>query len=593
MALALAVAIVLGVLLVAVANLNGWLDTNRERLAALASEAAGRPIRFERAEVAFSSGLAVRLVGLRIAEDPRFGDQDFLSLEDAYVGVRILPALQRRIEVRGVRLVAPTIRVIQTEAGFNFSSLLPSGEDAPPASGEPEREAASFAIAIAALEIADGTVHYADRREADGLLLVIGSLESSGTDLTLDGPVDLAFSGTVRSEKAADAGLESRFEGRVALQALSPLKGEVALAIPRLHPAILGLRLSREGAVERLDALSIDVSLPIDPAETGYGVAVRSEGGHLANFDFEDLAIDLRYRPTAQGGAAALERFGFAIAGGRVGLMGDVLLAGPEQSPFKLQMELRSLEAGRLAEGLLGTPRDALSGVVEGDVSLSGRSLEWVSLKRSLAGALRLEVGQGALEQVNVLNAFVSRLTTDPGLGRLAAQAIREVMPEALEGDRTPFQSMDLALEIADGAVLARNLSVDARDFSLAANGRVGLDGAIAAAGSIRFPERISKRMLDRADPLAPLLAEDETVTLPLKIGGTVSAPRLAPDAAALANRAQKAFNVRLSRSIVDSLFGTPRAEGESDQAADPSAETDRESAEALIQKGLGRLLGR
>ncbi len=82
-ALAVVVAIVLGVVFFAVTNLNAWLEANRDMLAGMASDAVGREVRFERAEVAFSSGLAVRVEGLRIAEDPRFGEQDFLGLEDA------------------------------------------------------------------------------------------------------------------------------------------------------------------------------------------------------------------------------------------------------------------------------------------------------------------------------------------------------------------------------------------------------------------------------------------------------------------------------------------------------------------------------
>ena len=154
--LGLLIVVLVAVVVIAVMNVNTYLAENREQLTALASDAAARTVDFERAEVAFSGGLAVRLRGLRVSEDPRFGEADFLALDEAFVGVRLLPALQQRIEVSGIRLVAPSIRVIQTADGFNFASLGQSEEAPPDAPTEPppaEEGGAGFAVAIAALEI--------------------------------------------------------------------------------------------------------------------------------------------------------------------------------------------------------------------------------------------------------------------------------------------------------------------------------------------------------------------------------------------------------------------------------------------------------
>ena len=125
--LAIVLLLLIALVAFAISNVNGLLEENRETLAGLASDAAGREVSFESAEVAFSKGLAIRLAG-RVAEDPRFGKDDFLTLENAFVGIEILPALQRRIEVSGVRLDQPTIRVIQTARGYNFESLGASTE---------------------------------------------------------------------------------------------------------------------------------------------------------------------------------------------------------------------------------------------------------------------------------------------------------------------------------------------------------------------------------------------------------------------------------------------------------------------------------
>ena len=201
--------LVVGGLALAVTNVNGLLEENRERLTALASDAAGRTIDYERAQVAFAGGLAIEVSGLRIAEDARYGPGDFLALDSAFIGVEILPALSRRLEVRGVRLDQPRIRIVQTADGFNFSSLGATSASDAPAEPAPDEESAPLAAAIAAFGIRGGTIDYEDRTASPPRALVIEDFESSGSDLSLDGPIAIDFAGRVRPA-TGQPGLESR-----------------------------------------------------------------------------------------------------------------------------------------------------------------------------------------------------------------------------------------------------------------------------------------------------------------------------------------------------------------------------------------------
>ncbi len=583
--LALFLVVLLVVVVVAVSNLNGYLEENRDTLAGFASDAVGRDVSFDKAEVAFSGGLAVRLSGLTISEDPRFGKPDFLSLDEAYVGVRILPAFSGRIEVSGIRLDAPSIRVIETKDGYNFSSLGGGGKDAEPA---PEAESGAMALAIAALEIDGGTIFYEDRTSGDGLALVIDDFTSTGTDLALEGPIAIDFSGRVRSSKPADAGLASDVEGEVRLASLDPLQGTVLLESPSLQPALFGVRLEEEGAIEHLDALRIDVALTPDPPKAGYPVSIRSREARLAGFDLSDIVVDANYRSTPTGSDVTLDRVAVGLAGGTVELSGDVFLGPPGASPFDLETRMRGLDAGELAHVVLGIPADAVTGTLGGDVDLAGKSLEWASLQKSLVGKLRLDVGEGALEQVNVLDTLVGRLSADPGIGQLAAASIRDVVPEALSGDRTPFDGIGLALEVLDGTIHAKDLEIVARDFAIDAIGKVRLDGSVSADGTFRFSEALSQKILAKADRLAPVLGQEGIVVLPLRIGGTTESPTIVPNLAALSGKARDDLKNRAAEALTDQIFGK-RKDGEEGT----TEEADRDATETLLKEGLGRLLGR
>jgi len=590
--LTLFILLVIALVAFAVSNVNGLLEENRETLAGLASDAAGREVSFESAEVAFSKGLAVRVAGLRVAEDPRFGKDDFLTLENAFVGIEILPALRRRIEVSGVRLDQPTIRLIQTSRGYNFASLGatsdPAASEAP---ADPDAQESPLAVAIAGLEISDGTLYYEDRTSPDGLSLVISELESTGTELTLDGPIAIDFSGLVRSRRPVAAGLESRLEGALRLDGIATMAGTLHLESPRMHPALLGIVLDEGGEPEKLDDLEVDVVLAADPDKAGIPVRARSQASRLGGFDLSSIDLDLVYRTAGRAPKVEIAKLDVGVAGGTIDLEGDIVLGEPGRSPFAIESQLRDLDSGELATVLLDVPPGMLTGRLAGDVALRGDSLEWESLKRSLAGSLRLELGEGALEQVNVLNTLVNRLLADPGLGQLAANSLREVAPRSLQGDRTPFEGVDMALELINGAIRADKLEMKAGDFALQAAGTLGLDGKVAADGTIRFSEELSRKILAKADEFAPILGQDGIVVLPLRVSGMASSPTLAPDLAAMTQKAtaeaKQELTDRAAKELGDALFGKKKED------EDPAREAERSSTEDMVREGLGRLLGR
>jgi AsmA-like C-terminal region len=590
--------LVAGVLALAVFNVNRLLEANRGQIARVASEAVGREVGFEAARVAFPGRLSIEVNGLRVAEDPAFGKTDFLQLDSAFVAVEILPALQSHIEVAGVRLDSPRIRVIQTPDGFNFSTIGASADagGTPPA-GTPgsetgEDDTPPMALAIAGFEIVDGTILYEDRTANPPTSLTIEEFNSSGTDIVRlegGGPIEIDFSGLVRPTRGAPE-LASRLEGRVEVADLESGAAKLMLESPSFRPGLIGIEIEAGDPQERIDGLDLTVVVPPNPAHAGYDVALRSSAGRLGGFDYESLDTDLNYR----GSTLEVKRLEVGLAGGDVELEGDMTFGPPGKSPFSIETELRDLDSGELAAILLDIPRGYVTGRVGGDIDLSGDSLEWESLKRSLAGQIRLEMGEGALEQVNVLDRLVKQLMLDPGLGRLAADSIREFAPDELDGNRTDFEGVNLALAIADGTITADDVELVAGKFAIAGAGRLGLDGAVSGDGKIRFSEELSAKIKKKADELAPLLGEGPVVELPLVFGGTTDSIVLAPDLVGMAKmaRANATPEARqdAARQITDAIFGKQkeRAEGE----APTQEDRDREGVESLINEGLKGLLG-
>jgi AsmA protein len=595
--------VLIGALVIAFMNVNGILAENRERLTAMASDAVGRTVDYQEATVAFSRGLAVRVEGLRVAEDPAFGKDAFVALDSAFVGVRIWPALFGEIEVSGVRLERPVIRILSTAKGFNFETLGGSGTEAAgdgtPAAEESapgEGEGGPMALAIAAFEIDDGTLIYEDRTSDPPLRLTIDRLDTSGSDLALTGPVALSFSGRIRPTGAATDGSApmSTFAGEVDLDDVAIPSGTLRLESPRLYPAIAGVELGEDPLADHLDELAVEVGIPPDPEKTGYALELRSAAGSLAGFDYQKADIAAVYLGKERTSEVEIQRALVGIADGNVALTGKLTLADEGQpAPFTLDLDLRNLDSGQLATALLGLSPGLVSGRVGGDVTLSGKSLEWERLKRTLAGSLALRMDDGALEQVNLLDTLVGRLVSDPGLGTLMASSLRAAAPEALSGNRTEIQDLALGFDVAGGTFTSKELKLDASHFAVTGAGKVGIDGSVSGSGTFLLSEAISKKLVQKTDALSALQAEGGRVAIPIGIGGTTSAMSLRPDLSALAAGAKRELQNKAASELGDLLFGKKKKETDGEAAKEEGAPpSDRDVVEDTVRKGLGRLFG-
>src|SRR5688572_1073216 len=107
--------------------------------------------------------LALEAGPASLGDAPGFGDEPFVSIQEARVGVRLLPLIKGKIEVGDVRLAGARIRLITDEQGRNNWADL--GEQKQPAEPTPAGEEPMEVPTIAGLEIEDAAVTMENRQE--------------------------------------------------------------------------------------------------------------------------------------------------------------------------------------------------------------------------------------------------------------------------------------------------------------------------------------------------------------------------------------------------------------------------------------------
>jgi hypothetical protein len=200
-------------------------------------------------------------------------------------------------------------------------------------------------------------------------------------------------------------------------------------------------------------------------------------------------------------------------------------------------------------------------------------------------------MGEGALENVNLLDRVVDRMVRNPGLGALMASSIRDAVPGSLDGDRTEIERIGLNVEVADGTLTTDDFKMVAGDFVLSAAAKVGLDGAVAGDGKFQLSQEISSKLVRKADALSALMGEGDRIEVPVQISGTTSTPKVQPDMKALSAETKQELAGKAAEEIADQIFGKRKKKEEGQ--ADDGEPSDRDAAEDALKEGIGRLFGK
>src|ERR1700752_1056978 len=131
--LSVAVAAVVVLAIAATVALPRIADTPRIQslIAASASQALARSVKFRSVSVSLLPRPAVHLHGLEIAEDPAFGGGPFLRLDEADLRLKLWPLLRGQIEFATLVLKQPIVALTQgPDRGWNVASLGTARETA-------------------------------------------------------------------------------------------------------------------------------------------------------------------------------------------------------------------------------------------------------------------------------------------------------------------------------------------------------------------------------------------------------------------------------------------------------------------------------
>lgn len=278
------IALVAAVLL----NVNALVARNKDYLIAQAEQALGRNIRVGEVEATVLRGIGVRLRNFAMADDPRYGKEDFVRARDLQINLKLWPLFRKELQIKRLILHDPVIRVIRNARGeFNFESVggpdeaKERGAKKTPSSGPRDRQGA---LLISLVDIKDGRLRYLDAK--DGADLEVRQIDLTVEDFDFAKPFSVALAAAIYADKqnftlTATAGPVARQDWTQ-----TPVRGEVAMdgldfgrlqtALPQVRKALpKDLAMSGTFTVKNLKFAGTFKKLAVDGAADATRAAVR------------------------------------------------------------------------------------------------------------------------------------------------------------------------------------------------------------------------------------------------------------------------------------------------------------------------------
>jgi uncharacterized protein involved in outer membrane biogenesis len=522
-------------------SLNRLIAGNQDRILAQAQAVLGREVAVGRISVSLWDGLAVRLDDVRVADDPRFGSEDFVRIATLSVRAKLWRLLRQHFEVGRIVATHPRVSVIRNANGeWNYASLRPLAP-------KPTKTAAGAAgiirvanvtaaapsdqakpppgFAIADIAIADGTLVVVDRTHTPARTTRVVQLDAAVHSVGPAAPLD------VRLAAAVDA-----------------------------------------------DARNVDVHGTLGPLNTPAGLPLQLDGtlGPLppSTVQIDGLHLVALLTPA---------QVHVSEATGRA-LGGAFTLAG--EYPFRpdagaaLRGTVRDLDIAAAASAATGGAPARIGGKAHLIIDLSAAGASRAAIEASLGGRVVADIHQGVITGLNIPNEILGKASRLPVVGDVVSRKIKPKYARLFADPDTHFETLHGTFTISEQRVHTDDLAIIATDYGVVGHGWVAFNRLADLAGTLRMSRRFSDDIVADVHAAKYLLDDGGQLALPFHLRGPLGEAKPNLDNDDIMTLVQRGAVRGGAKDLLDKFFGQQ-------PQATPGARKN------LIEEGLRHLFGR
>lgn len=583
------------------------LNKYQDHYKPLIEDALNRKIQLQDIRLTIWPRIGARVGGFTVLDDPTFSSGPFASLTSLDVGVKLMPLLSKKVEVEEITLRDPVITVIKNKAGVTNVSTIGPKAAVPPAATKPDTPPqpsgdplqALALLAVDRVSIDGGKLTYRDLSTTPVTEYQVQNLELLLKSVHLGQTPTLHLGATVQPYSlpvALDGSFGPLVEALEVKQYDFTLKlGKIALA---LKGALVGGKLDAMLSSPSINTADLPISLPLtkplqvkdlrvvakapyplkqgvpatelaDVTDLGLALVMGNStlnvkgtvlGGHAkvtltsSSINTADLPIEtglkkpvevknLEANADLKGQEARLANLSFQLFNGQAKALGGLSM-GSAAPPFHGKVTLQGLQLAPALAAVSPDSKISLSGTAAMDIAVAGRGFSMPDLNKALEGPGHLEVKEGRIEGVNLMEEATTLLKV-VGISVDKAKA-------------TAFSTIETDFMIKQGIVNVQRFLMDSYDFQATGNGTVGFDQVLNLGINLNLSQMLSQKIAG-SSPIAKLALKEGRLRLPLLITGTVQAPSYGLDAKAMTGKLQEQVQEKVKEAVGGLLQGTTK----------------------------------
>ncbi len=171
-----------------------------------------------------------------------------------------------------------------------------------------------------------------------------------------------------------------------------------------------------------------------------------------------------------------------------------------------------------------------VSGIASGEFEFAGSGEKELEIRKSLTGKGYLEVREGVIQNFNMVDSLLSRISAIPGLRDALLGSLPPAFQEVLTGRDMAFNLFHADFVIQNDELVLQALNFEAPHYIVQAQGTYAFVGNADFQGKLELLKEISDFLVHRVNELAGLNNAQGHLEIPFSYRGPISSARLLPD---------------------------------------------------------------
>lgn len=278
---------------------------------------------------------------------------------------------------------------------------------------------------------------------------------------------------------------------------------------------------------------------------------VESSGGAVANIDYQNMSGNYDIEATT----THLTDFHMQTLDGTIDGAGTVKMI--EKTPsFDITAKVRGVNVVDAFAMIPGSARSLVKGKVDLDLKASGKGNEWSSIQKTVSGDGLAQLFDGALLDFNVFKDVLDELGARTGRQNWISQNVIDKYPKVFKDPDTKFKDMKSDFVLENGRLKARNVALDAGNYTMTGAGSVGFDQTVDLKVTMKLTKAFSTDLIKDIKEAKYLTNSSGQIEVPFTLTGTIPNVRPGIDAKFIGAVVQRALIEDGGKNLINDLLG-------------------------------------